>query len=232
MMPSCLRSLCLLALVLLLPSAARADGASDALLLEPGELRPGVLRDVIGVATLQGTLPETGAVEGDLPRFVLQGERFVAAGVLALAEVRAVSGFDLDGRAVRRVPVRAQHGRYVEVVVDAQTGRREWLRLTPGRVQVLPLSQLGAAGLGVGFLGRPLEQVRVLAAAADDAPEVALSEELLEGELVFGEVDGSGEFVRVELRGGLDGEPESVGWVRLYDEDGQLRVWPLALPCC
>lgn len=56
---------------------------------------------------------------------------FRAAGQVVLAETEALSGWSFEDAALRRYPVVARSGRFLQLIIDVRTGERAWVREQP-----------------------------------------------------------------------------------------------------
>lgn len=56
---------------------------------------------------------------------------FRAAGQVALADTEALSGFSFEDAALRRYPVVARSGTFLQLIIDVRTGERAWVREQP-----------------------------------------------------------------------------------------------------
>jgi hypothetical protein len=123
--------LALASVALLGAPRARAEEPAEKVYATREELPQEEQQELIGVATVH-VGPGAPWV---LTRFEPSDEQaesgFRAAGQVVLAETAALSGFSFEDAALRRYPVVARSGSFLQLIIDVRTGERAWVREQP-----------------------------------------------------------------------------------------------------
>jgi hypothetical protein len=220
----------LVSLALLGAIPASADPVEE-LYLSREELPDGVLRGLLGVATVQ-VFAGTPWV---LPRFEPGASGFVATGEVVLVQTQAVSGWTYADEALRRYPVVDRKGAFLQVILDARTGERAWLQEQPElgprptvSFHALDAEGLEGSGIDLHSLLAPDEGVTFYEAPSPGAPRVrGIPEGVVNMPGLLRWLRREGDFVLIGADRGLTEEVQALGWVRLKDTQGTLRLWPM-----
>jgi hypothetical protein len=231
----------LVVLLLLTASSARADMATEVLYVTRAEISEEALRGVIGIAFIHTDLGADGRPSGEVPRYRPSGDGFEPAGTLAVKELGALSGWDYE-TALRKFPVVEQRWPYLHVVIDVRTNERAWLRAFGAShdalsvtYQALDSQELQWGGIAYLELA-PDAQTRLYMAPREDARSHPLSLDQparLNGEVVeLRIIRTKGNFIQVGAMVDWDSPLVPLGWLRITDENGLLRIWPMMASMC
>jgi hypothetical protein len=220
----------LASLALLAAVPAWADPVEE-LYFSREELSDGVLRGLMGVATVQ-VFPGTPWV---LPRFERGGAGFRVTGELVLVQTQALSGWTHGDEALRRFPVVDRQGDFLQVIIDARTGEKTWLQEQPElgprpivEFHALDTEGLEGSGIDLHSLLAPGERVTFYEAPSPSAQRVrGIPENVVNLPGLLRWLRREGDFVLIGADRGLTDEVQALGWVRLKDTQGTLRLWPM-----
>jgi hypothetical protein len=215
---------------------ARADNVAD-VPVPRQEIPDAVLRGVIGVATIQ--------VEPDHPalrRFEPTGSGdFQPAGVLALETTAPISGWMYGEESLSRYPVVEQRGRFLRVIIDYTNQQKAWIEWpteNPPRMDISfqsfeDPSTFEATGIDIRSLLREDEQPVFLSEPRVSAPRARVPKSSLSDFGWLRLLRREGDFVEIGLLEdpGTE-ETRPLGWIRLTDKQGTLRIWPTIPECC
>ncbi len=231
------------AFVLLAALPARADLPHETFYLTREEISDEALRGVIGIASIHVMVEPGKRPAGKLPLFTLSRGDFEPDGALALAELRAISGWDWAFESLRKVPVLERQGEHLRVVIDARTNEQAWIRQAevspqgPG-VEFLSFDDPDWEWSGVElFFLAPEGRTRLYGAARPSARSYPLSVDFparKHGQPVYDLriLRVHGDFIQLGELINLEEPLDPVGWVPLVDETGLLLVWPVYAPMC
>jgi hypothetical protein len=223
------------AVVPLLAAAARADGPSEEYRVARASVAVSVLRDAIGVLTVDS---------GDgsdplLPTYVKRGEYWVPHRRLTPSRTSPVSAFTTSpeeaGKTFSnyRFPITRREFGYAEIVVDPVKDARLWVNTVELRKSFrvsadyfARLERLQGAFVDP-FFGAPQAERRAYMSPDLSAQSSELGVGLYH---VRGERDG---FLLLVPVGGMDDPPaQPAGWVPIRDADGLLTLWLFYVDDC
>jgi hypothetical protein len=227
---------CLIPALLLGASSARADSTAQQHFVTREEVPDFVLQGLIGIATVR-----TGPGTPELPRFEPSESTFRPAGTLKLTETVALSGWSYGGEESRDFPVIARRGDFLQIISNARTGETTWLQVqgssTPLGTSVsfnslYPEKDPEGMEIDLLFLLPPGERLVFRSAPTPAAREVKVPGQVLGSAFAFKVLDRQGDFLRVGIEESPEEPVRPLGWVRMKDPKGTLRVWPALLPGC
>jgi hypothetical protein len=173
--------------------------------------------------------------------FVRSGDGFSADATIGFADMVAFSGWDFTKQALRRFPIVAADGDYLQIVYDVRRDLRAWLaRSEFQQLPELPIARLmetffdgrtiercgidvfGLLGGEYGSKGRRVyakpesgAAVRIVHATTDELPH---------GNATI--VECRNGYAKIMFINPCGDQPESVlGWVRVRDCRGRLTIW-------
>lgn len=215
---------------------ARAEEVAD-VPVPRQEIPDAALRGVIGVATIQ-VQPEHPALRRFEPT---RSGDFRPAGVISLEKTSPISGWVVGEESLSRYPVVEQRGSFLRVIIDYTTQEKVWIELPTENPPTMDTSfqsfddpsTFEGTGIDIRSMLREGERPVLLSEPSASAPRAHVSKESLSDPAWLRLLQRKGDFVQIGLLLDLEtSETRPLGWIRLTDKQGTLRIWPTLPECC